>query len=87
MSTVHASPLNSGGVTRCCAQAPEELADDDRITSVIDNVTCLGRTRTQGKPRTACAHWIAGMWINCCEKGETECPCICHDVPPTKGIR
>lgn len=75
----HASPPDGSGLTPCCARTPFELAEDDRITSNIDNVTCLGKQRTKGKPRTPCAHWIAGTWINCCEQGETDCLCVCHE--------
>lgn len=77
----HASPSDSAGRTRCCNRDPSELADDDQITNNTDNVTCLGKQRTKGKPRTPCAHWIAGTWINCCEQGETDCPCACHEEP------
>ena len=24
-------------------------------------------------------HWVDGRWIPCCEDGETDCPCACHD--------
>lgn len=26
-------------------------------------------------------HHISGSTIDCCETGETDCPCICHDDP------
>lgn len=24
-------------------------------------------------------HHVSGRVIDCCEDGETDCPCICHD--------
>lgn len=41
MSAVHACPLGGGEFTRCCNREVTELAVGDRVTSVIDNVTCL----------------------------------------------
>ncbi len=24
-------------------------------------------------------HHVSGVTIPCCEEGETDCPCVCHD--------
>lgn len=24
-------------------------------------------------------HFVNGRWISCCEEGEDDCPCTCHD--------
>jgi hypothetical protein len=29
--------------------------------------------------RRAALHHISGVTIDCCEQGETDCPCVCHD--------
>lgn len=26
-------------------------------------------------------HTVSGVYIRCCERGETDCPCVCHDTP------
>lgn len=26
-------------------------------------------------------HTVSGVYIRCCEQGETDCPCVCHDEP------
>lgn len=31
-------------------------------------------------------HFLSGVWVSCCEVGETDCPCTCHDVPNLKGV-
>ena len=30
------------------------------------------------RPRNA-IHHVSGVTIDCCEDGETDCPCVCHD--------
>lgn len=32
-------------------------------------------------------HFVSGVYIPCCEEGETDCPCICHDSPPNNTPR
>lgn len=27
----------------------------------------------------AALHHVSGVNIPCCEEGETDCPCVCHD--------
>lgn len=31
-------------------------------------------------------HHVSGVTIDCCEQGETDCPCICHDDEPRVSI-
>jgi L-aminopeptidase/D-esterase-like protein len=28
-------------------------------------------------------HHVSGITVGCCETGETDCPCVCHDEPST----
>lgn len=27
-------------------------------------------------------HTVSGIYVPCCERGEADCPCICHDTTP-----
>ncbi|MGY6019556.1 hypothetical protein [Streptomyces spinosirectus] len=31
--------------------------------------------------RNVSIHTVNGSYIACCEQGETDCPCTCHDAP------
>lgn len=45
------------------------------------------RAPAPGSTRDTRIHFVSGVYIPCCEEGETDCPCICHDVPPSKEYR
>jgi len=85
VSAVHESPRDGSGLTPCCGKTPFELPRTDRMTSNPDRVTCsvLKDQRLRGVGR----HFVSGSLVSCCEQGETDCPCTCHDVPPAKGAR
>lgn len=42
-STVHECPPRGESLTPCCGRAPTDLPDDDRITTVVWQVTCRVR--------------------------------------------
>lgn len=74
MTTTHACPPDGSGLTPCCGRTPFELPHDDRMTTKPDRVTC--RSRRKSEP---CHQRVSGIWVSCCEQGETDCECICHD--------
>ena len=37
--------------------------------------------RDKARQRNVALHTVSGVYIPCCERGETDCPCVCHDEP------
>jgi hypothetical protein len=37
--------------------------------------------KDKARRRDVRIHTVSGTYIRCCEQGETDCPCICHDEP------
>lgn len=72
----HACPPDGSGLTPCCERTPFELPATDRITSSPERVTCAGRERRKTAP---CRTFVSGGTVDCCEEGETDCPCVCHE--------
>lgn len=71
--TTHACPPDGSGLTPCCGRTPFELPRTDRITNDPEHVTCVPR-------KTApCRTFVSGGTVWCCEEGETDCPCVCHE--------
>jgi hypothetical protein len=85
VSTVHASPPDGSGLTSCCGRPPFELPRTDRMTSRLNRVTC-SVLKDRGV-HVVGKHFVSGSWVSCCEQGETDCPCTCHNEQPSKENR
>lgn len=47
----------------------------------------MSRLANEAHIRDVRIHTVSGTYIPCCEQGETDCPCICHDDQPLNELR